>query len=727
MPLPTSGQIPLVPPDAGNHSNPAYLIKFPEEVWTSLQDAGNGGLEVTMTVDGKMTLNIPNLPPIPLDPRPTGIPSEIHSYSASSSSLTLNAMANTRLNVPLTSVSTARAADKLKAQNEAFERERKERAVKVDGTGQQPTKKRSLEKSAPGISSAGMGRTISSPQMSTTTSLPTAAASSTGSGSTPMIPLKTRVMQLLALGPTTVLDIVRRVGGDEHNVMNVVKAIGRASTSLPPTYTLLPNQYAKIKLGPGQWKYTYAEQQQVIRLARAAFDELELPFDAEEREELDRKEAEMENAGGYHSTASSSGSASGSGSGSRASQEKSTAAAVPQNGLAISPPVPANGVHAQKRSESSAPATSISTKTKPSNGNGTTSTSKKTGPQSKIARERAKFMAEKQRSSSLPNTKPVDGTASPRSSLTEVKHTTTTTSSRDRGSPKKRSDKVLPLGQEDGKSKGKGKAKGKEIDYSSDDDESEEEEPLRGRPVNGKPVNGTGGKEDVPQKVRDRDKDRPSLAEKVREREKAKAKELELERTRKKRTYSATSASAHEEEEEGQVKDTNTNADEEEGEIRGRPKAPKLRRNSSPGSAAASASVKAGGRKGPPPELKLESMSSTNQKGQKDTKDYTSTQPASAPLPTFRKSGSGSGSSRSTSSTGHGNEAVPEPDQEALRDRYEELYPAYQQLTKKLTKFHQAAENGLKVDKGDVGELDKLVIKWEKWHKELEGIRRWFV
>lgn len=70
-------------------------------------------------------------------------------------------------------------------------------------------------------------------------------------------------------------------------------------------------------------------------------------------------------------------------------------------------------------------------------------------------------------------------------------------------------------------------------------------------------------------------------------------------------------------------------------------------------------------------------------------------------------------------------------DPEDLRDRYEELYPAYQLLTRKLMALHQTAE-GVEVGDGEVvvlpskGELEKMVGKWERWHKELSGIRRWF-
>jgi hypothetical protein len=68
------------------------------------------------------------------------------------------------------------------------------------------------------------------------------------------------------------------------------------------------------------------------------------------------------------------------------------------------------------------------------------------------------------------------------------------------------------------------------------------------------------------------------------------------------------------------------------------------------------------------------------------------------------------------------------PDPEALRERYEELFPAYEQLSRKLAKLHrdaEAEEEGEVVEMNDK-ELAKMVARWEKWHAELEGIRRWF-
>jgi hypothetical protein len=74
----------------------------------------------------------------------------------------------------------------------------------------------------------------------------------------------------------------------------------------------------------------------------------------------------------------------------------------------------------------------------------------------------------------------------------------------------------------------------------------------------------------------------------------------------------------------------------------------------------------------------------------------------------------------------------------ALRDRYEELYPAYHLMTQRLVKAHATTAAEL-LEEGEIGydeavghevvkreELATMVKKWEKWHHELAGIRRWF-
>ncbi|WVF70010.1 hypothetical protein IAT40_004796 [Kwoniella sp. CBS 6097] len=681
MPLPATGAIPFVTgheTHAGERSKSAYLIKFPEEIWNSLQNAAGGssaggGMKVSTAADGRMALNIPNLPPIPLDSRSTGTSSEIHTYNPSAPSLALTASASTRLTIPLSSASTARAADKLKAQNEAIERERKERAIRVEGSAP-PSKSRDKGAAAALASSAGMGRTHSSPQMTASTSAGPATAPSaaaTSSSAQPMIPLKTRVMQLLALGPTTVSDIVRRVGGDEQNVMRVVNVVGRAFSTHPPTYTLLPNQYSKIKIGPGQWKYTYAEQQQVIRLAREAFDELGLDADAEERVELDRKEQEASN--GYASSSTS---------GSQVQAEKTTAQA--QNATSTLPVPTSSGAHSSSkgaRTDSPAPTPSGYTVA----GGSKKNKNKTTGPQSKIARERAKFMAERGRSTSAPNTRNADGVASPRIAPTPVQASDT-----EEKVVKERSTNTKPAAN---KANGKRRASTSR-DYSSDEEDEDVPEHR-----------GTSSKTE---KIRDShtatadkvaknkaNEERPSLRDKVRERDKAKEQQ-ERERGSSKRRYSESSRS--EEEEDGAIREDKVGGDEngveeEEGEIRGRPKikiSPTHKR------------------KPPPPELKLDGATPPNS-ASASKPQATVPHPASAP-------------------PAHVSSVKDrEPDPESLRERYEELFPAYQQLTKKLAKVHQSAENGGAGLQGlSEDEVGKMVKRWERWHHELGEIRRWF-
>jgi len=73
------------------------------------------------------------------------------------------------------------------------------------------------------------------------------------------------------------------------------KQLGRRlGSASPPVYDLQPAQYSKVKIN--DWTYTHFEKKIVIKRARKAFDELELPAGADERVELDKKEKEAINA-----------------------------------------------------------------------------------------------------------------------------------------------------------------------------------------------------------------------------------------------------------------------------------------------------------------------------------------------------------------------------------------------------------------------------------------------
>jgi len=208
-----------------------------------------------------------------------------------------------------------------------------------------------------------------------------------------MIPLKTRVIQLLALGSTALGDIVSRVGGAEQDVIRVVNVVstsdkytcgadasGQVGRQVyPGSWGLQPAQYSKVKIA--SWKYTYAEKLRVVRLAREALDVLGLPVDADLRVELERKEAEVM-----------------SGASSSSSEEK---ASVP-----IPEPLP---TPAKTAVVSPAPASAP--------------ISKKKTAQTLIGKQMAKFAKEK-RASSMPNVKKADGTATPRTANGREHHST---------------------------------------------------------------------------------------------------------------------------------------------------------------------------------------------------------------------------------------------------------------------------------------------------------------
>lgn len=492
------------------------------------------------------SLSIGDAPPILLDAQ-NGNPTEIHSLGSSLSPL---GVASTRLTVPITSVSSARAADKLRAQNEALDKERKERAERVNGT-----------KTANRVHAVAAGATT----MSRTQSSP---AGTGGSSTAGQVPLKTRVVQLLALGPMEEAEIVRRVGGVEQDVMRVVKVVGRQS--LPGCYSLQPSQYSKVKIS--NWKYTFGEQQEVIRLAREAFEELGLPPNAEERLDLDRKEQEAL-AGGSATS----------------STEEQISPPQPETAAVPSPP----------------PIPKQPSKSKPSSTKG----------KSAIAKEMAKFRAEAKRAASLPNVKGTDGTASPR-----LNDHGTASPRAANGDGRIPSSPVESLA--DRLKERQAKIRREAREQKAESGESSEEE--RGRRRELKPARAPTPAPKVPE---------PKNGKRAREEQE----QVKPDRTRAKvsRDYSSS--------------------DEEP--------ASKARRKS------------------PPPSLILK------------------------PEP-------------------------PRQDPDALRDRYEELFPAYQLLTQRLAGLHRAAE-GVQVGDAEAevvpsSEVTKMIAKWEKWHAELAGIRRWF-
>lgn len=547
-------------------------------------------------------MNIPGSDPLELHPQPAGSSSELYSYT--SDTLTPQAIASSRLTVPFNSASSSKAADRLKAQNAAHDKERKDRAQRVKG------EKKAIPPALHLDHSTNMARTTSSPAVPSSAP-PTAT-------STPIVPLKTRVVQLLALGASSVEDIVARVGMSEGEVMRVVRVVshfkylneystdGQVGKEVPEGWTLQPNKYSQVKIG--QWKYTYAEKMRVLRLAKEAFDELELPEDADERADLDRKEAEVMSGGSSSSE--------------RIETPPPAPAPIPVPATIPSPaPTPPKKERVPK----------------------------KTGL-SLIGKQKAKFAAEK-RAASLPNVKKVDGTASPRleqspsrtieqrpaSLVTKNKELSSSTTQKQTPATKSESTKTRISPAPTTSSEESVKIE-KAIKRKREDDSHAPPSKRASSP--------------------------PKRAEKP-----------------KKGTSSSTASSSE--------------------EVRGRPTTTKPVV------------------KGPEDRRKRQGRVSRDYSSSEDEEPK---EPKKRSQPPLRKT-----PLDNPQLNGHGEKERP-PDPEALRERYEELFPAYEQLSNKLAKLHRDAEAE---EEGEVVEMDqrelaKMVAKWEKWHRELEGIRKWF-
>ncbi|RXK37615.1 hypothetical protein M231_05157 [Tremella mesenterica] len=270
--------IPLRPPTGV--SKQALLIRLPQETLDALIEAQEDDSARVWMDDGVMKLDLPD-ECITLDSHMVDL-NEIHLFTKSPPALTHIATASARACLPLSSQCAVKAGEKLKQHVSALDEQRKARAEMVDGSSNSSKPRQILTPQVPSPAgvSAAMNRVQSSP-----------ATIGAATGTTPIIPLKTRVMQTLALGPISASELILRVAGNEVDVMRVANVIGRSSGN-PPKYTLLPQQYTKIKITA--WRYTPAEKRQVIHLARLAFDELGFSPGSQEHLDLDKVEAETE-------------------------------------------------------------------------------------------------------------------------------------------------------------------------------------------------------------------------------------------------------------------------------------------------------------------------------------------------------------------------------------------------------------------------------------------------
>ncbi|TXT11148.1 hypothetical protein VHUM_01899 [Vanrija humicola] len=491
MPLP-GGTIPLTPSEPGAVPPPAFLVKFPEDTWNKLAAAASSGADVSFTVDEDgLSINLPGQNPLFM---PVAGTSSTELYQFEGPSLVPVGTATARLQIPINAAAAGRALD----------RQRQERAERATGRSQASTPTpRSTYTPAPApvaaVQAMAMARTQSGPAATTLPAAPVAS-----NAATERIPLKTRVVQLLAVGPQTWEEILARTGGEAADVERITKIDGTKTDGPEGVWTLKPQQYAKIKIA--DWTYTREEKVTVIALARKAFDELNLPSDAYEREDLARKERDALSAG-----ASSSAS----------SQPTTPPDPVPPKvQKQLSPPKRPDSRTESRAERHDSPAPSGAAK-KPA---------AKDKERTKVGKQIAKMRTEMaaKRASSLPNSKSADGTASPRlpsqnlnnhddkapeKAKAKAAAAAEKPASQDNGVKRKRpeDDKRPPL-----------KRRGSKRDYTSSED-SDDEDDRRGRartPVsanssNGKakPVNGNDRRRKSPSYTSS-DDDEPSKAKK---------------------------------------------------------------------------------------------------------------------------------------------------------------------------------------------------------------------
>lgn len=171
-----------------------------------------------------------------MDTHSTGQPSEIFSYNGGQ--LAPIGSASVRLSVPFTIGATSRAAEKVRQQSEALDRERQERAGRVTGkpvvattTHSRPVEPSNFRPSSLPARSLAMARTQSGPPATNWT--------------VDRVPLKTLVIQLLALGPATLDEIVEGTAGGIDDVSRAVNVVSR---SLHPRSALIADRPEAYRL-----------------------------------------------------------------------------------------------------------------------------------------------------------------------------------------------------------------------------------------------------------------------------------------------------------------------------------------------------------------------------------------------------------------------------------------------------------------------------------------------
>lgn len=523
-----------------------------------------------------------------------------------------------------------------------------------------------------------MARTLSGP-----------AASTLGSSMGEKIPLKTRVVQFLALGPTTVDEILEHTQGDYNDVLRVAKVIGLHDDG---QYRLRPAQYAKIKIG--SWKYTHDEKVRVIALARQAFDELGLAPDAEERDELDQKEREALGSTGSGASASP------------APQPAPSLSPVKQKQLSLSPQKPLPSL-SRSASPAGAPAAPAPTK----------KAAKAAGPKTKVAKQIAKMRNDhiaKQRSSSATGASRV---ASPLPGVEDSDEEQEKEKERERKREEEEEKKREKEREEERKQKER-EAKEREREQREKEQREREKPPPKKRATVSAAAAAAAGLPEKPVSAINASRKPPSA-------ENGKRGDKPAVDKKRRSTHDYTSSESDSEPEAGEVrgrartKKTVAVTKERNGKANGHRDSTGRKRTSPVYTSSEDEGPPLKKRASPEKASLMDSLSSKRRGSPAVTVTTTKVKKANG----ASNGGATPVGRASTPSTGA-------PDPRTLREKYEKLYAEYERVGERLAGFYAAAE---RIRDGSPGaepfkssDVRRDAERYEEMHRELEKIRAWF-
>lgn len=450
---------------------------------------------------------------------------------------------------------------------------------------------------------------------------------------------------------------------------------------------MIAQQYAKIKIG--DWNYTHDEKLTVIKLARKALDDLNIPPDAYEREDLAIKERDALSAGASSSAASQP----------TTPPEPAPApvaaapAPKPKVQKQLSPPKRPDSRTETRADRHDSPAPSAGAK-KPASKDKTERT--KVGKQ--IAKMRTEMAAK--RASSLPNSKPTDGVASPRLPSQNVGN-----------------HDVKDLDLDSDSSGSKPLAKVVKAEKAQKDASKQDKAPEKPKPKAAaaeKPVSQDNG---AKRKRPEDDKRAPPLKRRGSKRDYTSSEDSDSEDDRRgrARTVKAVKPGANN----TATKPSSTNNS-----------AKPVSTNSSNGKSKPPVNGNDKRRKSPSYTSSDDDEPSKTRKKARPSEPAPSTSPndSSRALPKFKRKVPPAPLDLDGKSKGdHKDSGVASPNAKALQRRYDELYPKYEKLTAYLSNVYQAAERvreGSPVALTANEDVAAKVAQWEELHRDLEKIRR---